>query len=336
MAEFRIPRANLIVTRIDNAVSKREPVKVSTVIHCGLCGGDTVKILATRDYRRPLDKTEYGLHWCDKCALGRIAGNFSREDVSKFYEVDYYTHQPSDTETQARKPFLERLIIHLAWRVDRGAHITPDEVGPANNRTLCDIGCGAGENLKRFGDAGFKVIGVEPDSLAQTRANQFAQVFDGTCEALPAEISSQRFDVVLLSHVLEHCFDVRASIANVCSIVAPNGTVIIEVPNNAARGFWTYGAEWPWADIPRHLNFFTEKSLRRVLEVGGFAVKKVQYVGYTRQFLPSWKAMHDAIHREIGNDKSHHRIPSWLWLLQTAFAPAAKKYDSVRILATPA
>lgn len=292
-------------------------------------------MFSARDYLRPFDRIEYTLNWCYECALGRIAEEFSREDVSKFYEIAYYTHGPTDARNQLKQSLLDRMIIHLAWRTDRGVGLTLDELGPSNNRTLFDIGCGDGNKLKQFAEAGFRVTGAEPDPLARRRASQFAQVFDGTAETLPHEIASRRFDVVLLSHVLEHCIDIRASIANIRSIVAPNGTVIIEVPNNAARGFWTYGAEWPCADIPRHLNFFTEKSLRLALEVGGFSVKKVEYVGYTRQFLEGWKAGQAAIDDKIKNRKPRSRMTSLLWLAQTAFASDAKKYDSVRVLATP-
>jgi 2-polyprenyl-3-methyl-5-hydroxy-6-metoxy-1,4-benzoquinol methylase len=302
---------------------------------CNLCGGDTLEAFSARDYRRPLDKTEYSLRWCEKCSLGRIAGNFSYADVSKFYDIAYYTHGPADTRDQARTSLLDRVSVHLAWRADRGVDLTPAELGRSADRTLCEIGCGAGENLKCFAEAGFRVIGVEADSIARARASRFAQVFDGTAEALPHEILSQRFDVVLLFHVLEHCNDMRKSVANVRSIVARKGAVVVEVPNSDAKGFCIFRAEWPWADIPRHLNFFTEKSLRRTLEVGGFSVNRVQYVGYTRQFLPDWKMAQDAICKKIGTNESHRRIPSCLWLLQTAFEAAAKKYDSIRMLATP-
>jgi 2-polyprenyl-3-methyl-5-hydroxy-6-metoxy-1,4-benzoquinol methylase len=312
---------------------------MDTRVLCQLCDRDTFQIFSARDYRRPFDRTEYRICWCHECALGRIAGDFSREEVSKFYQIDYYTHMAADVGADAKNAyknsFKDRLVVRLAWRLDNGVALTPDELGAASNRSLCDIGCGAGAHLKCFGEAGFRVMGTEPDPIARKRAGQFAQVFDGTAETLPHEISVQRFDVVLLTHVLEHCINIRQSIANVRSIISPNGTVVVEVPNNAAKAFSVFGAEWPWADIPRHLNFFTEKSLRRVLEMNGFSVKSVQYVGYTRQFVPEWKVAQATIHREIRNDEPYPGAPSFWWLLQTAFASASRKYDSVRILASP-
>lgn len=307
---------------------------MSAIIRCNICGDETIMAFSARDYRRPFDKTEYSLRWCSECALGRIAGTFSPEDVSKFFDIPYYTREPNQMSGPEYRTFLDRLIIHLAWRVDRGVDLTPDELGPANNRTLCDLGCGNGRNLKRFSDAGFKVVGLEPDRVARAIADQIAPVFDGTMETLPAEISSRRFDVVLLSHVFDVCIDLQKSLSNIRSILSPTGMLVVEVPNFAAKGFKVYGAEWPWTDIPRHLTFFTEKSLRRTLEASGFSVKRAVYVGYNRQFSASWREAQMAIRREIGSDNSRS-IPSWLWLVRTAFSSAAEKYDSVRVHATP-
>jgi SAM-dependent methyltransferase len=315
---------------------------MSAPSRCGLCGGGTVEAFRARDYRRPIDKTEYSVRWCDQCAFGQIHG-VSAADVEKFYDIPYYTHGPNQRDKTERladikaiqESLLYRLIIHLAWRVDASAHLAPSELGNANGRTLCDLGCGDGQNLSRFSEAGFKAVGVEPDPVARANAAHFAQVFDGTIESLPEEISSSRFDVVLLSHVLDCCVDVKRAILKIRSIVSPGGTVIIEVPNCAARGFRIYGAEWPWTDIPRHLSFFTEKSLRAILAEAGLSVRVVRYLGYTRQFKSYWKATQAAIQKEIGDKNSRHSIPSWLWLAETAFASNANKYDSVRIQATP-
>jgi SAM-dependent methyltransferase len=316
-------------------------LKMNAPSRCGLCNGDTVEAFRARDYRRPIDKTEYSVRWCDECSFGQIHG-ISAADVEKFFDIPYYTHGPNQTDKSehlanlkvGQESFCDRLIIHLAWRVDPSAHLAPSELGTASGRTLCDLGCGDGQNLARFSGAGFKVVGVEPDPVARANAAHFARVLDGTIESLPKEISSSRFDVVLLSHVLDCCVDVKSAILNIRSIVSPGGTVIIEVPNCAARGFRIYGAEWPWTDVPRHLSFFTEKSLRTILAEAGLSVRVVRYLGYTRQFRLFWKATQAAIQEEIGNKNSRRRIPSWLWLAETAFASDASKYDSIRVHAT--
>lgn len=301
---------------------------------CDLCGHDTQKLFCARDYRRPHDRTAYRLNWCAACGLGRVRGDFTSDDVADFFDIPYYTHE--NNERPIAQSLFDRVFSHLAWRADAGVPFSPGELDGLGDGRVCDIGCGDGANLKLFSAAGFQVVGIEPDPIARAAAGRIAQVFDGTAETLPHEISSKCFDVVLLSHVLDVCRDVRAALANCRAILKPvTGALVVEVPNFAALGFRLYGAEWPWTDIPRHLTFFTERSLCSFLETCGFAVESVRYVGYTRQFSPTWAAAQDAAHRAGGSKKSRKRLPSYAWLLRTVFAADDRKYDSVRIVARP-
>jgi SAM-dependent methyltransferase len=282
-------------------------------MRCILCNGDTRHLFTSRDKLRPSDIRDYEVHWCDACALGRIAGDFTPLQVGQFYDVDYYTHGGPPTGTEMpRLP--QKIAIHLAWRADRGSDFTASDLG--NIGTVCDIGCGSGSRLAALKESGNRVQGVEPDPKAREIASKICTVHDGTAELLPNDISKHSFDAVIMMHVLEHCIDPIAAVSNVKSILKDCGKFIMEVPNHAATGFWTYKGEWPWSDIPRHLNFFTEKSLRKLLMACGFTIEKTNYTGYCRQFLPGWPW-------------------SFLLLATTAFAKPSKKYDSIRFTATP-
>lgn len=277
-----------------------------------------MEIFSARDRKRASDRTEYRVTWCRECDLGRLVGDFLPQDAVKFFDIPYYTHSPAKV-ADGERTLLDRAITHLAWRSDKSLDFIPSELGQAGGRSVCDIGCGNGDQLMRFRDAGFVAVGIEPDPAARAIARSFGTVFDGTVEALPQQVMRQRFDVVLLSHVLDACCDFKAALANLSSILGPDGIAIIEVPNCASKGFRHYGAEWPWVDIPRHQTFFTEKSLRQAIKISGLIVQKIIYLGYTRQFSPQWR--------------SRHR-PAPLWLGRTIFAPTASKYDSIRVYAT--
>jgi SAM-dependent methyltransferase len=303
---------------------------------CLLCGCETRPIFSARDYRRPLDRNAYSVAWCNYCNFGRLEGHFTPDSVQSFYDIDYYTHGEPLT-VLARQSFLERVRNHLAWRADYGVDFRPAELGPANNRTLCDIGCGNGNKLRMLKDAGFQVTAIEPDAQARIIAAKVAEIVEGTAERLPAQIQGRRFDVAFMSHVLEHCIDPHIAIDNARTILAPDGILVIEVPNNAAKGFSTFGPLWPWCDIPRHINFFTEASLRALLRQHGFSCTAVRYVGYFRQFTPSWIAMQRQIFGVIGTGRQpHFGAKAWHLLARTAFASATAKYDSVRAIAVRA
>jgi SAM-dependent methyltransferase len=303
---------------------------------CILCDRESDPLFSARDYRRPSDPIEYTLNWCKACNFGRLAGHFSPMQISKFYEIPYYTHGSTDL-TPRGKTLLERVLMHLAWRADRGIQLSPEELGPSQGRTLCDLGCGNGSHLAEFAKAGFRVMGVEPDPAARKAAQQLGDVFDGTAENLPSEIANRRFDVVLVSHVLEHCIDPLKAIGNMRSILAPNGKVVIEVPNNASKGFNRFKATWPWTDIPRHLNFFTEASLRAALAKQNMSMSAVRYVGYNQQFSPEWIRCQNDIWNQIGaGKKPNFKGASYRLLALTAFANDAQKYESIRVHAVSA
>ncbi len=300
---------------------------------CILCGTEMVPRFKTRDHLRPEVSTEYSLLWCEACGFGRIAGEFTPHDVAGFYSEGYYTHVSPGDAGQAAMSLLDRLRVHLAWRTDRGVDLSPGEVVRSKPApVLCDVGCGSGQAMSAFKQAGYDTVGIEPDPAARALASRAGEVFAGTAEALPDEIEGREFDVVLLSHVLEHCIDPIAALRNVTRLLAPHGTAIVEVPNNAALGFQMYGPGWFFADIPRHLQFFTEHSLRKALSAAGMRVTRVIYTGYTRQFAPPWLAAQEQIRKHIGLSGNGKREGNaWSLLAKTAFARDAHKYDSIRI-----
>jgi SAM-dependent methyltransferase len=301
---------------------------------CIICGGSVQPLFSARDYRRPVDRLEYVLNWCKNCEFGRLAGIFSATSVQPFYDIDYYTHRQNNSVSE-EKTFWERLRCHLAWRVDKGEDFEPIELGLARGRTVCDIGCGSGRTLETLRYAGFSIVGIEPDAKARELARKVCDVFDGTVEQLPSQIQLQKFDIVLMSHVLEHCIDPHTALINIHSILTPSGTVVIETPNSSARGFLRFGPNWPWSDIPRHINFFTERSLRVLLQKHDFKISRVRYVGYSRQFAPFWIRTQNEIWSAIGGSlRPKFGLAAWLLLAQTAFARSSRKYDSIRIHAT--
>jgi SAM-dependent methyltransferase len=300
---------------------------------CFLCGAEMAPRFKTRDHLRPEVSTEYSLEWCTGCEFGRIAGEFTPAEVAAFYTDGYYTHVAQNDSEQSSMGLLDRLRVHLAWRTDRGVDLSPGEVIQSKpSPTLCDVGCGSGHTMSAFKQAGYDAVGIEPDPAARALASRVGDVFGGTAEALPEAMAEREFDTVLLSHVLEHCIDPLAALRNVKSMLAPRGTAIIEVPNNAARGFEMYGPAWFFADIPRHLQFFTEHSLRNALDRAGLRVTRVLYTGYTRQFAPQWLAAQKEIRKQTGLDaEGKWDGNAWALMAKTAFTRPARRYDSIRV-----
>lgn len=297
------------------------------------------------DYRKPSNSKLYNIYWCTKCNYGQVWGRPKNEEVIDFYKVDnYYTHDSQITINHYKKEtFLDRLRLHIAWRFDQGQDLNPLDVIPILNGqdfTFCEIGCGNGKNLLKFFHEGFSVIGVEPDPIARDTAKKTIEsVLDGTAEELPKTVLKSKYDVVLMSHVLEHCLDINLAISNIKKILRPNGVFIVETPNCNSYGFNDYKGEWPWSDIPRHLNFFTLSSLNSILAKYSFRIITVQYYGFCRQFSNSWIENEKKIWHTFADFNSERKyspnfkLRAWKLLLRSIFSSKSCKYDSVRVVA---
>jgi SAM-dependent methyltransferase len=301
---------------------------------CAVCGGTSLRhLFSTRDHLRPGDPTNYRVEWCDDCRYGRVGARLTPAQVRQLYDVPYYTHQRVGAAPV--KSVAERLRTRLAWSFDQGSDFSPTELALQGGVAL-DIGCGDGPSMRKFRDAGFAAVGIEPDPDARRNAiaAQVGEVYDGTGEELPVALEGRQFDVVLMSHMLEHCLEPAIVLRNAHRVLRRNGILVVEVPNNEVLGFSRFRALWPWTDVPRHLHFFTPKSLHRLLEAAGFTVSRLILLGFTRHFKSEWITNQEGIWARIG-DKSepqpNFELAAWASLLRTALAAPARKYDTMRL-----
>jgi 2-polyprenyl-3-methyl-5-hydroxy-6-metoxy-1,4-benzoquinol methylase len=97
---------------------------------------------------------------------------------------------------------------------------------------LLDFGCGTGAFLKFTKDKGWNVIGMEPDKSAREKASTLL----GSSVLSPEELlhlSSNKFDVITLWHVLEHVHALHETLENFRKVLNQDGILVIAVPNHA-------------------------------------------------------------------------------------------------------
>lgn len=292
-----------------------------------------------RDWRRPGAGGAWDLWWSDQGDMGQM--HPLPTDVAPFYVLDaYYTHDTFVCDGPRVTPWLSRLMVALSWRRDQG--VVPDRewwAKLAPGGAALEIGCGHGNLMEVYAPLMDSAIGVEPDDSARAVAcANGLTVYPGTAENLPDEVRAGRYDLIVISHVLEHCLDPVAALQNAAELLSPGGVLMLETPNSKAIAQEIKGNVWHWLDVPRHVHFFTETSLRTLAARAGLSVKRSEYWGYVRQFAPEWietEARIAACMRGETTTKAHvrqqERASLWL-LLRTLFAPAPRKYDSVRLI----
>jgi 2-polyprenyl-3-methyl-5-hydroxy-6-metoxy-1,4-benzoquinol methylase len=137
------------------------------------------------------------------------------------------------------------------------------EIPYVENGTLLDIGCGNGRFLHGMHQLGWVTKGVEFNASAvEVCKKSKLDVYHG--DLISAKFSSGSFDVVNLSHVIEHVPDPKSLFKEVSRILKPGGLFVVKTPNSKALGRSFFDTNWYANDVPRHLYLFSQKNLLKL------------------------------------------------------------------------
>ncbi len=141
---------------------------------------------------------------------------------------------------------------------------------------LLDVGCGGGAQLVQMRSLGWRVVGVDPDerAVAMATRDHGLDVRRGTLEE--QRFPSDRFDAVILSHVIEHVHDPMDLLRECGRVLKPGGRLVVVTPNAASLGHRRLRASWIGLQPPRHLYLFACATLRRLAERAGLSVLSVR------------------------------------------------------------
>lgn len=265
------------------------------VKQCPVCCSEKREILykGLRDRVFFCAPGEWTLHRCNGCGSAYLDPRPTPGMIHLAYE-SYFTHQPP-LKVADLSPFgkLRRIFAngYRNWRYGTNerpasglgvliAWLMPNmraalDVSfrylprPRTGQRLLDVGCGNGAFLLRAQSAGWDVMGLDFDPKAIEAAKQAGlDVCLGGMSALAQE--KEQFDIVTLSHVIEHVHDPNRMLRDCFRLIKPGGYLWIETPNLNAEGHRLFGENWRGLEPPRHLVLFTRTSLCAALHEAGF------------------------------------------------------------------
>jgi SAM-dependent methyltransferase len=141
---------------------------------------------------------------------------------------------------------------------------------PLQGGHALDVGCGAGQEMLRLAGRGWIVKGLDPDlSAVEAARSRGLEVSHGTLS--DGHFPDGYFDLVLMSHVLEHLRDIGAAVAEVHRILKPGGRLVALTPNGRSWGHRTFGRHWRGLETPRHLYVYSPSHLITIAQTCGFA-----------------------------------------------------------------
>ncbi len=290
-----------ILTARGNAMPSSHPEQdeatASSPSRCLLCGGRRFRpVLSSGD--RLLPSSEIFTVWrCRECGLGETYPKLTAADLAAHYPPSYPVYQPTSTLQVhlGREGGTQRVVAGLArllygslvsssllcrvnWRLLLLRHrrlvqplgmILPYRESPGR---FLDVGCGRGHMLVSARRQGWECWGTDMNGDLRIDAD-IARVIYGAFEEV--DLPAGFFDLVLLSHVLEHFGDPASALEKARSLLRPGGILVVAAPVRSSLEIALFGSDWYDWDVPRHQYHFTIDSLRLILHQSGFDVLSV-------------------------------------------------------------
>src|SRR5262249_52365488 len=143
-------------------------------------------------------------------------------NAQQYYERYWVQDSPppdNDPTTHEREKLLSRSLRGYGRFAD-------------GDRKVLDAGCGSGEFLPFFLNAGFEVCGVDLSLAATQRPRNRSPKAIVSVGSLEGGLSlrSDHFDVVWSTEVLEHLFDIEQALNEIYRVLKPGGLFVLTTP----------------------------------------------------------------------------------------------------------
>lgn len=181
---------------------------------------------------------------------------------------------------------------------------------------VLDVGCGNGNNSRQIASLGFEVMGIDISKATIDEANRLNTYQNLSFKSIAAEelAITNKFDAIICSEVVEHLHQPTPVIKTLAKLLDKDGVLIVTVPNGygprevvmtkpmqaamnnkiawslvskAKKMFGFKGStiQSEATDL-MHVQFFTKKSLIRLLKNQGLELQKFRTTNFIESVLP--------------------------------------------------
>lgn len=292
------------------------------MVECPVCGEET-KYKYSVDFVGVVgisDEYEFQIHVCKNC--NHV---FVSNPIDEGLLADYYKRL-SKYEVFGEKinvPISKLKMANRQFDFIEGLNIE------YNN--ILEIGSSMGTLLNEFKNHGYDVYGVEPsaNNCKYAEMKYDIQMFQGTFEEYMKKSGVERFDLILLSHVLEHINDPLSFIDGVRNI--NNRYLLIEVPTMnvplVGEPFGIFFFE--------HINYFGVQSLSYLMNQMGYKPLKINVEYNVNGESPSYPTMVTLWEKGAGNIfldsfPVEEVLDIYIRQNESIFETISKKIDSIK------
>jgi len=245
--------------------------QLNKIENCPLCGGGELTVaLKTRDHM--ITQEEFHISECVTCGFW-----FTNPIPSENTIGDYYKHETYVSHSSSKKGFINGVYNLVRNRTLKEKRNLIKSLSP--NGKVVDYGCGTGHFLNCLKDAGYKVLGFEPDLDARNFTKKNFNIETKPLEEF-AELEKSTVDVITMWHVLEHVYHLKRDLGQLVDKIKAGGHLVVAVPNRNSADAKKYGEHWAAYDLPRHLYHFVPKDIKFIAKEFGLTLEKTLPMKY--------------------------------------------------------
>lgn len=238
------------------------PVQIT---NCPVCKSGSIKeVLTATDYT--VTNESFSIAECSECGLRFTIGIPCETAIQRYYQsASYISH------SNTKKGFVNKIYHWARYFTMMSKESLVKAATQKNVGMLLDVGSGTGTFVHTMSEAGWNVVGLEPDTEARAIATKKYNV-----DIYPSEelfmLPEGTYDAITLWHVLEHVHQLDPYMDQLKKLLAPKGKLIIAVPNYTSKDASIYQEFWASYDVPRHLYHFSPASMRKLVDLHGMEV----------------------------------------------------------------
>jgi SAM-dependent methyltransferase len=256
------------------------------MVYCNICSGNT-KTLRVKEQMMGLQET-FIYNQCLICGHTQIES--LPLNISSYYDTkEYYSFKKDigfSKSIKKIKLFLKKILTRLNVKKSILFSSALQSVlsikSISKQSYILDYGCGNGQFVKELISLGFiNTKGFDPYLSSNLK------------EGLPLsnnleDLQIVSWDIILLNHVFEHLENPVSALKDLQKMLSDKGKLVLRFPVIDSFAFEKYKENWVQFDAPRHLNLFTRKSIKLLIEkIGSYKIIDMYDDSFHFQFTGS-------------------------------------------------
>ncbi len=224
-------------------------------ICCPICGSENTHYISNKgQFYLPINVVI-----CKQCGLTYLNPRWNKNSYLNFY-AQYY-------DKFYRASHIENNILNVDNKIIKRIPLNYKECA----KNILDIGSGKGDNLINFRNSFNKINLFAIETSVQCQKilqNNNIQIISNSVDTNWEENYTNKFDIIIMRHVLEHFMNPISVLSKVRKTLSGNGILYIAVPNNLNP---TQKLKQSWFRAV-HTFYFNKFVFKNLFDITGFSI----------------------------------------------------------------